>query len=852
MVLSSEMEQEDKPKWLLELENRKRKPRLAHEVGAGAPCIKCSQSCPGLDLHFWRKICKNCKCSRDDHDVPNDEFPQFDILFGKTKNQLNKKKPILLNIHEKDVNNKGEIFDWAPPDTTAELAADYMKALPNDKLPIKGTTGALLRKQQLQKQLPLHDIDHKNCDELSESERTQFERYLDNLKKYAGQGKVTKFVTAKPFDKSQMTTLNSSDYLTPKHQQSNDYQNINLRTPSSFIPETLSHDINRDEILEHHRHAPPLQFTRPGAELNNKPVDYAKLGEKLLSTKWTSHSMDNPLNNSPSKSSSLKFPSKFPITSKQDDHYEEGNSIYNDNMQPNCIQAQRSTLKNPDSHLIQSQTLSNHINPAVNFAQTNIYDNDYNNIDTIPSKSYPYTLQYLRSGGNSSGKLANSEDVMGSLGSIANKSNPKIETDWLHAYNTMKNKKNNSNDVPSYHNYLPSDVENLEDLDYLDYLISRPPLSYPERMALIEKLSPQNLHKNINDNKSLQAHYMPSKVHESTSKNDDKLNDNYDENSILADKILSDALLQPSSINSGDIIGSTLDQQGLNYIREKLTTKYSDKINSTELANLQMKNNSGHLNDSLTKGINAQLSSYGNGINPTIINSQEQNIQIFPDEITGSSSSRLMENPATDYLGLAMNNLSMIQKKVQNCHQCQEDIVVGDVVVTAEKAKDAAWHPGCFICSVCNELLVDLVYFYYKGKLYCGRDLAGLLEIPRCFACDELIFVRKYTVAEGHNYHVKHFCCWDCDLPLAGQQYISEDDKPLCLPCFKKLYAKTCNTCNGVIAPDQLGVAVKHLDFHATDECFCCAGCKKTLLNGKIAVKNDKPFCSKECIIKFE
>lgn len=33
---------------------------------------------------------------------------------------------------------------------------------------------------------------------------------------------------------------------------------------------------------------------------------------------------------------------------------------------------------------------------------------------------------------------------------------------------------------------------------------------------------------------------------------------------------------------------------------------------------------------------------------------------------------------------------------------------------------------------------MDLVYFCYKGKLYCGRDLAVHLEIPRCFACDEV------------------------------------------------------------------------------------------------------------------
>lgn len=119
------------------------------------------------------------------------------------------------------------------------------------------------------------------------------------------------------------------------------------------------------------------------------------------------------------------------------------------------------------------------------------------------------------------------------------------------------------------------------------------------------------------------------------------------------------------------------------------------------------------------------------------------------------------------------------------------------------------------------------------------------------FICKQLIFVREYTVAEGHNYHVKHFCCWDCDIPLAGQQYISENDRPLCLPCYQNNYAKTCNTCNNVIAADQQGVAIKNLNFHATSDCFCCFTCKKSLLAGQIAIKENRTLCSKECIAEF-
>ncbi|KAL3085687.1 hypothetical protein niasHT_037428 [Heterodera trifolii] len=46
---------------------------LSHEFGNGSLCNRCD--CPGLDLHFWRKICKNCSCRLDEHDIllPNEQ-----------------------------------------------------------------------------------------------------------------------------------------------------------------------------------------------------------------------------------------------------------------------------------------------------------------------------------------------------------------------------------------------------------------------------------------------------------------------------------------------------------------------------------------------------------------------------------------------------------------------------------------------------------------------------------------------------------------------------------------------------------------------------------------------------------
>uniref|UniRef100_A0AAQ5YIB7 Prickle-like protein 2 n=1 Tax=Amphiprion ocellaris TaxID=80972 RepID=A0AAQ5YIB7_AMPOC len=70
-------------------------------------------------------------------------------------------------------------------------------------------------------------------------------------------------------------------------------------------------------------------------------------------------------------------------------------------------------------------------------------------------------------------------------------------------------------------------------------------------------------------------------------------------------------------------------------------------------------------------------------------------------------------------------------------NECGGQINGGDIAVFASRAgHGVCWHPACFVCSMCNELLVDLIYFYQDGKIYCGRHHAERLK-PRCTACDE-------------------------------------------------------------------------------------------------------------------
>lgn len=63
------------------------------------------------------------------------------------------------------------------------------------------------------------------------------------------------------------------------------------------------------------------------------------------------------------------------------------------------------------------------------------------------------------------------------------------------------------------------------------------------------------------------------------------------------------------------------------------------------------------------------------------------------------------------------------------------------------------WHPRCFQCSTCSELLVDLTYCVHDDKIFCERHYAEMLK-PRCNACDEVsyIFTHKF-ISETWNFY---------------------------------------------------------------------------------------------------
>ncbi|XP_020832143.1 prickle planar cell polarity protein 3 isoform X2 [Phascolarctos cinereus] len=181
------------------------------------------------------------------------------------------------------------------------------------------------------------------------------------------------------------------------------------------------------------------------------------------------------------------------------------------------------------------------------------------------------------------------------------------------------------------------------------------------------------------------------------------------------------------------------------------------------------------------------------------------------------------------------------------CEQCGKQIGGGDLAVFASRAgHGTCWHPQCFLCATCGELLVDLIYFYQSGKIYCGRHHAECLR-PRCQACDEIIFAAECTEAEGRHWHIQHFCCFDCEGPLGGQRYVMRGSRPHCGACYEARHTQYCDSCGERIGMEQGQMTYGGQHWHASETCFSCCRCGRPLLGEPFLPRQGQIFCSRAC-----
>ena len=162
----------------------------------------------GLNLHFWRKICINCKCRKENHDLlPEDNDNEvFEILGVKIPEHKN-----LFKYAVKNQQKAPQALEWVPPviskdndDRRAEkITQMYFDDFGEEAIPFRNSEAASKRKEMASMQIPAHDFAPEKCDNLTEFEAQQLKKYVDNVKNNCfGQGQVD---IAQPITKTLMS-----------------------------------------------------------------------------------------------------------------------------------------------------------------------------------------------------------------------------------------------------------------------------------------------------------------------------------------------------------------------------------------------------------------------------------------------------------------------------------------------------------------------------------------------------------------------------------------------------------------------------------------------------------------------
>ncbi|XP_073846740.1 testin LIM domain protein [Musca autumnalis] len=832
------------PEWLSKLEDRREKlkcSKLGHEAGFGAQCSVCEDKCPGLDLHFWRKVCRNCKCRKDQHMCQDDDtsgWAQFEIL-GQIRS-----KPAFIKI--KTLASQPVKVDWVPPNVAPDVVADYLEKLGTTNVPVAGSEAAAKRKQQLEFQVPPHDLDAEFCDNLTEAESTQLQQYVQKIRENCvGQGSVVRVGNVaygtvanlhKPPLVQELPPFNEGKYC--------EVMSALKEPPVSdpILATLLSNEKLSKAILEPVSYSFPKIFVAFSEPLSEGPLSEAA----LLKLPSVVKEKLNGLNEAAVESVVLNGP----VYDKIFANLKSSNlDISRDPRLGPLMDLRKEYLANPlvkkelDGmvYMPSNASYSSPLKTPSKFLRDLAFNSP------LPLKTASEKVKF--------GAQLSQDTPMRKVQFGAQPINSIIQDCHLPANVDYERDPVFANIV--YSEPLKQAIQNSKlqgGLKAIPIKIGMPVNSgkadiseTPLSPAAKGKLQAMGItHKDM-----LQSAVLNAPFYERLFKNLNDMNINYGTCSQL----------KPLEQLSQQL---RADRPLYEEVREYVTAlpRSLDIAYAPINMNLQQAMSSSRSTDS---GFDSKPSTPNHsGYNECDVNALAgkltsipgiQDMNMYPTVAASSSK--------VDPLNPLMQNLKLQESHNQPttagaaavkqllCRDCEKTINFGEVAVKAERAgKEIAWHPECFRCHTCRELLADLVYFFHGGQVYCGRDLAVKLKIPRCKACDELIFTKEYTAAEGATFHIKHFCCYHCDEPLAGQQYVPDEksNMPLCLKCYDEYFATVCQYCHKTIGPSDKGVSWTNIHWH--DSCFVCAGkmCAKSLIGGRFCVKQNMPFCSPACV----
>ncbi|XP_056393658.1 prickle planar cell polarity protein 3-A-like isoform X4 [Hyla sarda] len=155
-----------------------------------------------------------------------------------------------------------------------------------------------------------------------------------------------------------------------------------------------------------------------------------------------------------------------------------------------------------------------------------------------------------------------------------------------------------------------------------------------------------------------------------------------------------------------------------------------------------------------------------------------------------------------------------------------------------------------YCCSLQGEEEEELLLLFSQKRKLENLGRGSVRPVSRTMSgtvCQKIIFSVECMQAEGHHWHTRHFCCFECECSIVGQRYIMKDKRPYCSPCYERLYAQYCDSCGEMIGVDEGQLSHGGQHWHASERCFCCERCGSSLLGRPFLPHHGQIYCSRAC-----
>ena len=179
----------------------------------------------------------------------------------------------------------------------------------------------------------------------------------------------------------------------------------------------------------------------------------------------------------------------------------------------------------------------------------------------------------------------------------------------------------------------------------------------------------------------------------------------------------------------------------------------------------------------------------------------------------------------------------------EKCEGCGQGITSKYVWGALEKK----FHPECFKCYKCEKAR-SKYYLAPNGRVYCHEDFLAVYG-QECVACKKKIegpmrAISGLDSVKDHKWHPDCFNCHKCGEHL-GSELFYHSEELWCRTCLENDVAKKCARCSKPITQK----CIKALDQSWHPKCFTCKECGVAL--EKFAQKDGQPYCRKDYLRLF-